>query len=409
MNSVMEQILVPEVDLENLPPLEDLPRSLLYAIPEPIGGPGLGTTALETMQAAEKLQIPNRIICYGSRQNKIPTSRLHSLNGHPVRLLGNLVESKAYYGAKRQYADWIAGRMLRTGQYDCYHGWSSSSFHALRACDAKGIPSLIEIPTWHRNKGKVKPRYTKSEREALALTGYKRWKHDLEVNRQKVLDEYALADLVLVQSEKAAETFIEVGYDPQKIFYVARGVDPNRFRVTTQPDKFRLIFVGALIKRKGVHLLLEAWHKLNLQNAELVLVGHSHKEMTPYLEKYHRDSVTLLGRINNVEEELARSSAFVFPSECEGSAKATWEGASAGLPMISTREAGDATVDGVNGLIVPPNDADALACAIRHLYDHPELLEPMGQASRKRIEEGYTWEHFRARILKAWQYVMSKR
>ncbi len=119
--------------------------------------------------------------------------------------------------------------------------------------------------------------------------------------------------------------------------------------------------MGALIKRKGVHHLLEAWKKLGLKNAELVLVGTAHPEMKPHLDAVVGDaSIRLVGFTKSVEEELRNASVFVFPSECEGFAKATLEAAACGLPLIATRESGDAIVDGETGWVIPPNDAGAL-------------------------------------------------
>jgi glycosyltransferase involved in cell wall biosynthesis len=59
-------------------------------------------------------------------------------------------------------------------------------------------------------------------------------------------------------------------------------------------------------------------------------------------------------------------------------------------------------VDGVNGLVVPCDDVDALAAAIRRLYEQPELCAQMGAAARARAEELFTWDHYRARLLDAY-------
>ena len=69
------------------------------------------------------------------------------------------------------------------------------------------------------------------------------------------------------------------------------------------------------------------------------------------------------------------------------------------MPQITTREAGDVVIDGVEGMIIPPGDVDALAEAIRHLYEHPEIVERMSVAARQRVVENFTWDHFRARLL----------
>jgi glycosyltransferase involved in cell wall biosynthesis len=62
----------------------------------------------------------------------------------------------------------------------------------------------------------------------------------------------------------------------------------------------------------------------------------------------------------------------------------------------------------VNGIVIPADNPDSLADAIRHLYGNPELLEKMGAAGRKRVAENYTWDHFRARLLDAYRVALGR-
>ena len=154
-------------------------------------------------------------------------------------------------------------------------------------------------------------------------------------------------------SQKAEDTFLAAGVPQEKLFRHQRGVDVQRFSPAPQPPEiFRAVFVGALIERKGVHHLLAAWHKLGLRDAELVLAGSAHAEIQPALRKYAGPSVKVLGFVPKVEEVYRSATVHIFPSSCEGSAKATYEAAACGLPQITTRESGDVVLDGVNGLII---------------------------------------------------------
>ena len=100
---------------------------------------------------------------------------------------------------------------------------------------------------------------------------------------------------------------------------------------------------------------------------------------------------------------MNQGSVYVFPSRLEGSAKTIYEAAASGLPMITTREAGDVVRDGVEGIIVQPGDVDAIAAAIEHLYRHPEIVESMSAAARQRVVENFTWDHYRSRLLGAYE------
>jgi glycosyltransferase involved in cell wall biosynthesis len=184
-----------------------------------------------------------------------------------------------------------------------------------------------------------------------------------------------------------------------------RGVDVDRFRPGTPPPVFRALFVGALIRRKGVEVLLEAWKKLRLAHAELWLAGHPHGEIEAYLRDLP-DSVKILGFRERVEELYRQCSVFIFPSECEGSAKATYEAAASGLAQIVTRESGEVVLDRVNGILIPPNNVEALCEAILQIYRNPGLAQSMVQAGRERVVKQFTWDHFHCRVLAAYGAAM---
>ena len=311
--------------------------------------------------------------------------------------------------APKSDIDWITARAIASGKYDCFHGWSGDCVRTLIAARQHGFPALLEIPTWHRNKGRHKPFETKSDRQLRARRDWRAWLDRLPPSRQRILLEYELADLLLVQSTFAAETFLSAGIAADKIVYVARGADIERFTpAAAPPEKFRAIFAGALIKRKGVHHILEAWHSLALDHAELWLVGSVHPEIEPALRKFASSSVKLQGFSHHLPHLFRQCSVFLFPSECEGWAKVTFEAAAAGLPIIGTRESGDGVIDGVTGWLVPANDPAALAERIHYAHAHAnDMLPAMGRAARQRIVDRFTWAHFHLRLQHAWAKAMS--
>ena len=380
-----------------------LPRSLLYSIFARIGGAGLDSDAFEALRASYRGGFLGQAIAYDNRQKEIPARFIHSLRWHPVRLI-SFLDRPYYYGAKKKYLDWIASRQLATGRYDFFHSWSGDCLQSLRVAKKKEIPSLIEIPTWHRDRatGKV----GQAARSAPASSRLDRWKESLLLDRERFLQEYELADLVVVLSEKAAETFRGRNFPEKKLFYLPRGVDIDRFKPGQRPVKFRAIFSGALIERKGIHHILEAWSQLDLPEAELWLVGSVHEEAKPHLKKFWRENIRTTGFVSDPENYLNQGTVYVFPSQWEGSAKVVYEAAACGLPAITTREAGDVVRDGVEGLIVRPGDVDAIAGALQHLYQNPEIVERMGAAARARVVENFTWDHFRTRLLGAYEAAM---
>ena len=377
-----------------------LPKSLLYSIFARIGGHGLDTDSFEALRASYRGGFLGKAVAYDNRQSEIPARFIHSLRWHPVRLL-SFLDRPYYYGAKKKYLDWTASRLLETGRYDFFHSWSGDCLQSLRVAKKRRIPSLIEIPTWHRDRatGKVGA-------DKVRSTSTSSWKSRLLLDRERFIEEYDLASLVVVLSEKAAETFRVRSFPENKLFYLPRGVDVDRFKPGKRPSKFRAIFSGALIERKGIHHLLEAWHRLNLKDAELWLVGAVHEEAKPHLQKFWRDNIKTVGFVRDPENYLNQGTVYVFPSQWEGSAKTVYEAAACGLPMITTREAGDVVRDGIEGIIVQPGDVDAIAAALEHLYQHPEIVERMGKAARERVVENFTWDHYRSRLLGAYEVAM---
>lgn len=380
-----------------------LPKSLLYSIFARIGGHGLDTDSFEALRASYRGGFLGKAVAYDNRQTEIPARFIQSLRWHPVRLLPFL-DRPSYYGAKKKYLDWIASRSLETGRYDFFHSWSGDCLQSLRVAKKKRIPSLIEIPTGHRLGGpKAHHRSAPAQERRSARPG---WKERFLLPLERFLEEYDLADLVVVLSENAAETFRVQNFPAQKLFYLPRGVDIDRFKPGTRPQKFRAIFSGALIERKGIHHLLEAWHRLNLKDAELWLLGAVHDEAKPHLKNFARENIKTIGFVRDPENYLNQGSVYVFPSQWEGSAKTVYEAAACGLGCITTREAGDVIRDGVEGIIVKPGDVNAIAAALEHLYRHPEITERMGAAARERVVENFTWEHYRKRLLGAYETAM---
>jgi glycosyltransferase involved in cell wall biosynthesis len=391
------------------------PRSLLYSINARIGGYGLDLNAHESLLLADDRGFLGKAIGYDNRQREISSRHIMSLRWHPVRLLSFLT-APYYYDAKKKYVDWVASRQLESRRYDFFHGWAGNSLRSLRVAKKLAIPSVLEIPTWHRDKGKVKPRekVETSKREKNARFPEKFFKR-LLVSRQESLEEYDLADLLLVPSECSASTFLAAGIPREKLFLLGAGVDTDLFQKDDAPDlpesfsatrPMRAVFCGALIRRKGVHSLLEAWHTLSLPHAELTLVGSIHDEIKPYLAKFADRSVTAIGFTRSVQEVLRQSDVHIFPSQCEGSAKSVYEACAAGLAQITTLESGDVVQDGLNGLIVRCNDVQALAEAIRYLYNSPSRILEFGRAARRRAEAEFTWEHFRERLAQAYDLVL---
>ena len=101
--------------------------------------------------------------------------------------------------------------------------------------------------------------------------------------------------------------------------------------------------------------------------------------------------VRIVGHIADMPTLLATSDVVVLPSYSEGIPRILIEAAAMSRPIVSTTIPGVAEIveDGVNGSLVPPRDADALASAIEGLLDNPQLRSEYGEAGRRKAELEY--------------------
>ena len=150
--------------------------------------------------------------------------------------------------------------------------------------------------------------------------------------------------------------------------------------------------------RKGVEILLEAHARLPADAPiHVVLVGNmrSPKLSQRIAAHPHRDRIHLLGFRSDAAAVAGAFDIAVLPAiKREGLPKTVIEAMAYGVATVATRVGGVAEIieDGVSGLIVPPGDAEALAEAIRKLYERPELRCELGRRGRERIGAAFRVE-----------------
>lgn len=163
-------------------------------------------------------------------------------------------------------------------------------------------------------------------------------------------------------------------------------------------------FVGRLIESKGIGVLVDAYRLLRLQgtNAELHLYGDPDLGNAGAVTRRtfgdwrNMPGLEFCGRTNDIPSVWRGSDICVVPSlGGEGMPKAMLEAAACARPLIVTNVPGPRHFvrHGVEGLIVPPGDAPALADALKMLIQSPALRAKFGAAARARLASGYTTAH----------------
>ncbi len=139
---------------------------------------------------------------------------------------------------------------------------------------------------------------------------------------------------------------------------------------------------------------------MDLRDAELWLVGEIKRDIRKITKK-QKKTINFLGFRRDVPELMSQASVFAFPSLDEGSARVTYEAMAAGLPVITTPNAGSLVRDSLDGYIIPIRDPDALAERLEFFYKYPEQARQMGKSGRERIKE-FTWEKYGEELVKAY-------
>lgn len=210
----------------------------------------------------------------------------------------------------------------------------------------------------------------------------------------------ALADLCLCPSEAVRDDLVaHWGVPAERTALVPYGMDPRWLELDPEPERGRILFVGTADLRKGIHYLAFAAERLRASGfgGEIRVAGHASEAVRRQPACRH---LTFLGRIprDRIHEEFRRADLFVLPSLAEGSAEVTYEALAAGVPQIVTRAAGSVARDGVEGLLVPERDPEALAAAIERLVEDRPRRARLAEASRTRARE-FTWERYGERLL----------
>jgi glycosyltransferase involved in cell wall biosynthesis len=186
---------------------------------------------------------------------------------------------------------------------------------------------------------------------------------------------------------------------------------------TLQPGPLRLVFLGNLIPRKGLHTLLAALRRLPLPAWHLAVAGRL--DIDPAYTQSIRSQIRSAGMEHNVRllgpledemlaAELKTSHLLAVPSSYEGFGIIYLEGMSFGLPAIATTAgaAGEIITHERDGFLVSPGDTTALAECIRQVERDRQRLLEMSLAAHQRFLVHPTWEQSLAQIRKFLQSLL---
>jgi len=306
--------------------------------------------------------------------------------GDNLRSMGITVTDLGMTNWWRLDSLWRLYRLLRREAPIILH---SSLFHANLA--ARLVGRLARTPviiTWRQNISLGSP-----IRESInRLTG---WMDDHVV---------AVSGLTRLAELKLA------GRPKNKVSVIYNCIDTDRFKprennvraqmrtsLNLPHEAFVCGWVGRLHPQKGIPVLLNAFDPVlaKIPEAKLVLIGEG--ELSNDLKTQAQSlglsrSVLFTGARTDIPDALAAMDIFILPSNWEGLPLALLEAMSAGLPTVAARVGGipEVVIEGQTGLLVPPEDPQALTAAIVRLGQDKNMRHRMGQAGRKRVIEHFS-------------------
>lgn len=193
------------------------------------------------------------------------------------------------------------------------------------------------------------------------------------------------------------------------------GVDADAFRPAPEPaGPIAVGLVARLVRSKGIDVAVAAVTRLRHQGMEIELriAGDADPDNPEYVTDAELSawratpSVQLIGRVSDVNAFWAGTHIACLPSRGgEGLPRSLLEAAACGRPIVTTDTPGcaDFVVNGETGLVVPRDDAGALANAFAALAGEGDLRTRMGVAARARVLWGYTEAHAAAVASEAWR------
>ncbi|WP_394729434.1 glycosyltransferase family 4 protein [Altererythrobacter sp. GH1-8] len=211
------------------------------------------------------------------------------------------------------------------------------------------------------------------------------------------------SQLLVCPSEFVRDDLVEnYGIEPARTVVAPYAVNPKWLLLETEPERGRILFAGSANLRKGIHYLAGAANIMQGDCRVRVAGGVSDKV------RFHPDASALefLGHLGQRElaHEFARADVFVLPSLAEGSASVTAEALGAGIPVVTTRAAGSIVRNGIDGIIVPERNSEAIADAVRSIVLDRERRKEMSRAARHRAQQ-FGWDGFVETVLSAVRHV----
>jgi glycosyltransferase involved in cell wall biosynthesis len=295
----------------------------------------------------------------------------------------------------RLFAERVA--RFKMPPHDVFHCCAYASLEAMRVAKQQGIFVIL----YQFDPGKYEEDLVAEERKRCP--GWEAEEDEVpseywERNRE----EWLLADLILTNSEWTRVALIRQGVPPEKMCSLPLSFEPDypvfRKQHSEGHRRLRVLWLGSVIVRKGIHYLARAAQDLAGEPVDFTLAGPI--GLTQTALNNCPPSMKFLGAVpRGVRSKLYTThDVFVLPTLSDGFAITQLEALAHGMPVVVTPNCAQIVEDGVTGFLVPARDATAIAKALRRFLDEPALLDQMRNRCLEATAQ-YTVQAYADRLL----------
>lgn len=380
---------------------------VLYSFPMALGGPGVGTTALNEVRGLVDAGLDVHVVC-ASAVGEVPGARVT----RTLQMAGLRIPHRAFGSTQRGYDmhDRLTAAILhrRGARYDVVHVWPRGCLRTAAAAQRAGVPVLREVPSPHTHAAFSEARRAASSLGLTLPAGHSHAWDDAVLAREEA--EYRAADALLVPSDYARSTFLSRGFDPRRLLAVRYGYDPRRFMPRDERAArtgLSAVFLGRGEPNKGLHHALRAW--IASGAAQVGTLDVCGMLWAPYAhlleEELAHPGVRVRGFVD-ASAVLREADVLLLPTWTEGSALVGYEAIGSGcVPLVSTAS-GVPVVDHVSGLVHAVADEQVLTGQLRMLLDRPDELARL-RAGALEAAPGLTWQAAASRLVAAYEEALT--
>lgn len=341
----------------------------------------------------------------GGERYSLDLCRRLEADGHSVAAISRGIEA---VDAPFQAAGIPTGRLPLRGAFDIV-----SPIRLAKVLNHMSAPIVVHVHNFKDAGTALRARRLMRDPSKVRVVCTRHLVKPAKTNRSS-LRIYSDLDAIVFVSETARKAFLSTNpdIDTTKLHVVHNVINPKPGETPPHADdSVRIVFTGRVCVEKGIDTLLKAFARLDgIPNLKLIIAGTGSPRDIERFTRLARtlaiaDKIEWTGHLSDPWPLMRSADIGVLPSHvCEAFPLSVLEFMHCGVPVVATDNGGqrESISDGVDGILVPPADADALAAALRVLATDTALRKRMGaEAARKTAANSY--DDFYNAILKIYE------